>query len=294
MTDQLELGGMPARLFACTPSKLATYADCPRRFRHTYLDRPRPPRGRAWAHTSLGASVHTALAGWWFEPPPRRTPAVAAQLLTQRWVAEGYRDDAQAASFLTLARGWVERLVATLDPHDEPRGVERVVSARTSTLALSGRVDRIDERDGELVVVDYKTGRWVPDHDDVRSAPALALYAVAAARTLRQPCHRVELHHLPTGTVAAHEHDDAALARHVERAEAVAADAVRATALVAAGADPDASFPVRPGAACAWCDHRDRCPSGRAAAPDRDRWSSLPDLPRVEPAELARAGSGQA
>ena len=49
----------------------------------------------------------------------------------------------------------------------------------------------------ELVVVDYKTGRHLLSTDDARSSLALALYALAAGRVLRRPCHRVELHHLP-------------------------------------------------------------------------------------------------
>ncbi|MBV9293834.1 MAG: recombinase RecB, partial [Frankiales bacterium] len=40
---------MPARLFSCTPSRLATWQDCPRRYRFTYVDRPAPPKGPPWA-----------------------------------------------------------------------------------------------------------------------------------------------------------------------------------------------------------------------------------------------------
>ena len=145
----------------------------------------------------------------------------------------------------------------------------------TTALAVSGRVDRIDERDGELVIVDYKTGRRDLDDDDARGSQALALYALAARRTLRRACSRVELHHLPTGRVASFEHTEASLGRHVERAEATAADIEAATDTLAAGADPDAVFPPRPGALCAWCDFRAQCPEGRAASPDRQPWDGL-------------------
>ncbi len=37
---QLGLEGMPRRLFACTPSRLQTWLDCPRRYRMTYVERP--------------------------------------------------------------------------------------------------------------------------------------------------------------------------------------------------------------------------------------------------------------
>ena len=65
LPEQLGLAGMPRRLFACTPSRLTSWVDCPRRYRLTYLDRPRPPAGPPWAHNSYGAGLHNALAGWW-------------------------------------------------------------------------------------------------------------------------------------------------------------------------------------------------------------------------------------
>ena len=43
--EQLGFEGMPERLFVCTPSKLTTYEDCPRRYRYAYVDRPTPPKG---------------------------------------------------------------------------------------------------------------------------------------------------------------------------------------------------------------------------------------------------------
>lgn len=274
--EQLGLAGMPPRLFACTPSRLAAYEDCPRRYRFGYLDRPTPPKGAPWAHNSLGASVHNALRAWFGLPWRRRRPEAVPSLLAGVWVSEGYRDATQEKATRDRATEWVESYVQHLDPGDEPVGLERVVGTRTETLALSGRVDRIDERDGELVVVDYKTGRARLSTDDARGSRALAVYAVAAARTLRRPCRRVELHHLPVGQVYAAEHTEESLARHLRRAEETAADVVDATARVEAGADRDETFPPRTGPHCSWCDWRRHCPAGRAAAPDRDPWAALP------------------
>ena len=61
---ELALEGLPTRLLSCTPTRLTTWLDCPRRYRFTYLDRPQPPKGLPWAHNSLGSAVHLALAGW--------------------------------------------------------------------------------------------------------------------------------------------------------------------------------------------------------------------------------------
>ena len=277
---------MPQRLYACTPTRLDTWLDCPRRYRMAYLDRPSPPKGPPWAHNSFGASVHNALAGWWRLPPGQRTVAAAGDLLERGWIDEGYQGPAQSAQQRDLARGMVERYVTTLDPHREPRGVERTVGTHTARIVVSGRIDRLDEvrapgGDPELVVVDYKTGRRPLSQDDARTSMALALYALAAQRVFRARCRRVELHHVPTGAVHAWEHSDASLGRHLDRAETLAAECASADAQYAGLAPErlDTVFPPTPGPACGWCDFRARCPEGAAASSPRRPWDGLATLP---------------
>lgn len=276
--EQLGFEGMPRRLYVCTPSRLNSWLDCPRRYRMTYLDRPAPQKGPPWAHNSLGASVHNALAAWWRLPLPERTTEMAGSLLLRGWLTEGFRDTAQAAEWRERARVMVERYVAGLDPSDEPLGVERTVATRTDVIAVSGRVDRLDQRDAELVVVDYKTGRHVLTAADARGSLALAVYAVAAARVLRRPCHRVELHHLPTGEVVTWEHTDESLRRHLERAERIAQECAEADAAFRAGLPADRVdevFPPRTGNQCSWCDYVRHCPEGQQAGPRKASWAGL-------------------
>jgi len=275
---QLGLDGMPRRLFSCTPTRLSTWLDCPRRYRLTYLERPSPAKGPPWAHNSLGSSVHNTLRNWWDLPRSRRTTVAAVGLLRRDWLTEGYRDGEQVAGWLERAAGMVEHYVAALDPDEEPVGIERTVAVRTSGLALRGRVDRIDQRGDELVVVDYKTGRHVLSADDARGSLALALYAVATASTLRATCVRVELHHLPSATVLAWDHTEASLARHLARAEAIGAEAQAAETRWQGGLAPaevDEVFPPRLSSLCGWCDFSRWCPEGMAAAPARRPWEGL-------------------
>src|ERR1039457_3188395 len=301
--EQLGLAGMPQRLYRCTPTRLAAWLDCPRRYRMTYLDRPAPRKGPPWAHNSLGASVHNALAGWWRLPLAGRTVTAAGDLLERGWIEEGFADQAQSTAVRGRARRMVERYVAGLDPGRDPVGVERTVATRTDRIAVSGRIDRLDERpedggpedggpeDGgpeaggpALVVVDYKTGRRPLTAGGARASMPLALYAMAAAPVLRRPCRRVELHHLPTGEVHAWEHTDATLARHLGRAEDIAAEcadaderfaAAQAGTATGSSGGPDEDFPPSPGPGCGWCDFRGSCPEGRAAAEARRPWDGL-------------------
>jgi RecB family exonuclease len=275
---QLDLDGMPRRLYPCTPSRLTTWLDCPRRYRMTYLDRPAPPKGPPWAHNSLGAAVHTALAAWWRLPAARRTVPAAGALITSGWLSDGFRDAEQSATWRDFARLMVERYVADLDPDDEPLGVERTVATRTERVALSGRIDRLDDRGGDLVVVDYKTGRHILDTDDARGSLALAVYAIAAARTMRRACKRVELHHLPSGTVVSWDHTDESLDRQLRRVEALAQECASADDAYRAGATEEDRFPPRPGPRCGWCDLVRHCPEGRAVAASRLPWDGLATL----------------
>jgi putative RecB family exonuclease len=285
--EQLGFEGMPRRLYPCAPSRLNTWLDCPRRYRMTYLDRPQPSRSSRWAHNSLGASVHNALAGYWRLPVAERTPQAAGALLVRGWLTDGFRDAGQSREWRERARVMVEEYAAGLDPEREPAGVERTVSTKTGSIRFSGRIDRLDHRGDALAVVDYKTGRRSPTTDDARDSLALALYAVAASRMLRRPCRTVELHHLPSRTVAVWEHTEESQAGWLSRAERIAAECADADESYKDGPAPrrvdglvahdpyDEVFPPRTGPLCGWCDFSRHCPEGRAAAEPKEPWAAL-------------------
>jgi putative RecB family exonuclease len=141
------------------------------------------------------------------------------------WRQEGFRDEQQALSWRERSTEMVLGYLRDSDPYYEPLGVERTVAFTTERASLRGRVDRIDERparDGsggtELAIVDYMTGRRPLTSTDARSSLAMALYVLGARRVLRRQSTLVELHHLPTNTVAAADHDEASLAHHQHRA----------------------------------------------------------------------------
>ena len=194
----------------------------------------------------------------------------AAGLVVRAWIDVGFRDGAQSRPW---RGGWARRhrYLAGVDPATQPVGIERTVSFVSGDLRLTGRVDRLDDRDGELVVVDYKTSRVPPTDDDARTSLALGLYAAACGRCSAGRTLRVELHHVPTGTVAAHAHTPESLTRKVEQARSIARDARRADLDFAEKGEASELFPPRPGPLCGWCDLRAHCPEGQAAGPEKQR-----------------------
>lgn len=273
--QQAAFPGMPEPLWGGSPSKLLTFLDCPRRYRMAYLDRPRPAARPQRAHTSLGIAVHNALRDWWDQP--ERTPQAGGRLVERAWIDVGFRDAAQSAAWRGRMREAVTGYLERSGPQARPVGIERTVSFVSDDLRVQGRVDRLDDRDGELVVVDYKTSRQVPTDDDARTSLPLALYAAAVWKMFRRPVRRVELHHVPSGTVAAHEHTGESVGRHVERARSIMRDARRADADFARHGADSSMFPAVTGPLCGWCDLRAHCPEGQAAAPEKADWAALED-----------------
>ena len=274
---QAEFGGMPTRLFRASPSRLLAWLDCPRRYRLQYLDRPAPPARPQRAHTSFGVAVHNALRDWWDLPVGARTPAAGAELVCSSWIDVGFRDETQSQQWRERAQQQVVEYLSFLDPGRQPPGFERTVSIKTAGRTLQGRIDRLDERGDQLVVVDYKTSRTPSTDDEARTSLPLALYAAAAWKMFRRKCVRVELHHVPSGTVAAHEHTGESLKRKIDEAESIARDARRAEADYAELGVDSGRFPARVGPLCQWCDFRAHCPAGQAAGPEKSSWAALED-----------------
>ena len=133
--EQDTFDGMPTRLFSCTPTKLVTWSDCPRRFRFTYLDRKQ--KSGPWAHNSVGLSIHNALRDWFVAEPARRTLDYGVERVESGWIDEGFRDPVQSREWQSRAIDMTVDYLRNQDSNDEPIGVERTVSTTTHGMAHS-------------------------------------------------------------------------------------------------------------------------------------------------------------
>lgn len=261
-----------------SPSKAAAWVDCPRRFFYTYLERRRSTR--SWAHFSFGLSIHNALREWFDLGPDERTAEVVSDVMSRVWIDAGFKDAEQSLRWRTKAVEMVTAYVESLDPAFEPFSSERTLAFKADGFIVEGRIDRIDANCGLYSIVDYKTGKSIPDTDDVRGSQALAMYALMVQRALRKECFDVSLHHLPSGQVVSWTHNHQSLQRHLDRVSQIASDIVRAQdtweGVDSADAElRDELFPARPSALCGYCDHWDVCEVGQGFMERKQPWEGL-------------------
>ena len=132
---------------------------------------------------------------------------------------------------------------------------EQTFEFRQGLNLVSGRWDRIDERDGGIVIVDFKTSDVAEDEDATKrtaeslKSGQLGLYALAYRETRGATPAEVELHYVGTGAVGRAHVADEHLASAAERIASAAAG-IRA-----------ADFKPRPEyTACRDCPYNIFCP----------------------------------
>jgi len=183
----LDFRAPPPREIAVSPTALSDYRLCPRRywFKHALG----VPEGRSDGSRSrrLGTMLHGVLQGLGaggeadaerlrelldaqpesFELRPQDRADVLADLAT---VVARERDEAAAGTVVL----------------DRELPFTMVLGAQAPRLVVSGRIDALLERDGSLVVRDYKYAR-APRTTAATYAGQLAIYAMAVARALDRP-----------------------------------------------------------------------------------------------------------
>ncbi|HVC15043.1 MAG TPA: PD-(D/E)XK nuclease family protein [Acidimicrobiales bacterium] len=187
-----------------SPTRVTSFTDCPLAFRLRAIDRlPEPPS----PHTTKGTLVHQVLERLvWDHDAGERTAAVARAELDRAWGelqdSEEYAalelDGTASTAFLADAVQLVENYFALEDPTTvEAVGIEVRLEADLDGLKLRGIIDRLDlNATGELVVVDYKTGRAPSERFEKSKMTGVHLYALLCEQTLGRVPVEVRLLHL--------------------------------------------------------------------------------------------------
>lgn len=244
-----------------SPSKVTSFRDCALAFRFTAIEHL-PEAPTVW--TVKGTLVHSALERlFWNHLPGHRTEFAAAEELAAAW--DRLQTDpefvaldlpsAHIADFRADAESLVRNYFLLEDPNEvNAVGIELTVEARLGDVRLRGIIDRLDlTPGGELVVIDYKTGRAPSSAYEQSKLIGVHIYALLCQEVLGRRPVEVRLLHLREPTTITAEPSEQALRGHRQRAIAVWSAIERACR--------DEDFRPRPSPLCKFCRFQAFCPA---------------------------------
>lgn len=214
--------------------------------------------------TVKGTLVHRVLEGlFWRYLPGLRSPRSARAELDRAW-AELQVDPEYLAlalspedadSFRSDAETLVQNYFLLEDPNEiTPVGIELMLEARVGSMRLRGILDRLDRTpDGDLVVIDYKTGRAPSLAYEQSKLIGVHIYALLCQEVLGQKPVQVKLLHLKEPVVIIAEPSEQAV-----RGQRVKTMAIWSAIEQACNKE---DFRPRPSALCNYCRFRDFCPA---------------------------------
>lgn len=231
-------------------SRIDTYRTCPRMFRYRYVDRL---PGKPAPALSFGTSVHEALERFYDRKLPEEpSEEDLVGFLYDAWDTSGFREvgrDEQKQWYRQgqdVLRRYHRRVTGS---YRLPVATEAWFELPFEDAVVVGSIDRVDDDDGVLRVVDYKTNKRVKDRDRVKRSLQLSIYALACEHLYGELPGTVSLDFVVAGREIVVDVDDLDL-DEARRAVAETAAAVKAEA-----------YEPTPMRLCDWCDFRAVCPA---------------------------------
>ena len=191
-----------------SPSRVESFLSCPMQFRFASIERiAEPPQ----IHMTRGSLVHRALELLFTRAAADRTTEAAvtaldeaiAEYRTDRDFVELRLTDAQAAVLFADSLALVHKYLQMEDPRAvRDIGLELRLEAAVGDLTLRGIIDRLDlDAAGELVVVDYKTGRAPSANFEQSKMTGIHFYSFLCEALFGRRPSKIRLMYLKTGEI---------------------------------------------------------------------------------------------
>ena len=253
----------PAVIGSLSPSRAADFKSCPLLYRFRTIDRlPEAPSRVA----VRGTMVHAVLEQLFDLPRSERTLVAARELVPSTWqrilddepqAAELFADTeaAELAEWLESAETLLGSYFELEDPtRFDPAAREELVEVVIDGLRLRGYVDRLDVNDdGDVRVVDYKTGTTPREAFEGKALFQMKFYALVLWRTRGVVPRQLRLMYLADTDTLSYTPDAEELVRFERTLKAIWSAIERAT--------QTGDFRPSPSRLCAWCDHQAICPA---------------------------------
>ena len=201
-----------------SPSRASQFKTCPKQFKFSNVDKIKEPTNLVQAK---GTTVHQALEDLYDLPNDQRTPEVLYDLFRKAWSnVRGNDEHVNLFDSIEDEREWGQEGLNLLhnylkleDPQKlEPLEQERWVRGSIEDLNLRGILDRMDEdKDGNLIIVDYKSGKAPMAKYKEPRFFALKLYALLIRDEIGVTPKELKLIYLKNSTIHTLKIDDTML-----------------------------------------------------------------------------------
>ena len=231
-------------------SAVQTYKNCPLQFK---LDREWRIPGEVPAAMQYGGSMHRVLRAYYDSVRMGRELSEEALIelfrtdLTEAGIQDRYQHELyerqgieQLKEFLAACRrGPVPQVLHT----------EEFFEVEIGSTTVVGRIDRIDKTPGgEVVVIDYKTGK-PQSQDDADQSLQLSIYALAARQKWGYKADHLAFYNLDENNTVITRRNEGELQAAEGKVEEVAGEIGKG------------NFDPKPGFNCRFCAYRSLCPA---------------------------------
>lgn len=254
-----------------SPSRAADFKTCPLQYRLRAIDRiPEPPTPA----TARGTLVHAVLDRLFDLEPADRSVSAATALLAPEYAKLAAAEPAIPALFAPSASdeteeewlGTARALLATYFQLEDPQRLapaDRELLVETtldSGVRLRGYVDRLDVGpNGDIRVVDYKTGAVPREAFEVKALFQLKFYALILWKTRGVVPRMLRLIYLRDSAVLDYPPNEAELTRFERTVEALWQAIQRGV--------QNRDFRANPSKLCNWCAFKSLCPAFDGVTP---------------------------
>jgi len=242
-------------LLRLSSSRIDDYLTCPLKYRYAHEVQVPLTRDPTFMY---GEAIHHAIRHY-YKARLLGHPVDIDEVLrvfADAWSSAGFISREHEERRLEQGRRSLRAFVAREDKATvRPLQIEQAFKFRRGNNSIEGRWDRIDERDGRIVIVDFKTSEVTEQEDaDQRAKDSLrggqlGLYALGYRETRNVTPAAVELQFVESGLAGRARVEEKHLASAAERVDEAAAG-IRA-----------ADFAARPAyRACRNCPYNNFCP----------------------------------
>ena len=243
-----------------SPSRVDAFTSCPLQFRFASIEKlPEPPSIPA----TKGSLVHRALELLFMLDPPERSLEAGLSALDQ--AATEFQSDKEWIGLGLDAEGEqrvlddAEKLVRNYFTMEDPTqvraiGLELRLEVPVGSLHLRGIIDRLDlNEQGELIVVDYKTGKPPRVNNEQSKLGGVNFYAFLCQQFFGRRPAEVRLMYVATG--------ETIVARPTEQTVNFLPKRTLAVWGAVEKACSSGNFQPRQGPLCNYCSFQAWCPA---------------------------------